>query len=1012
MRALAVADLQRDRLGLVAAGPPLTPPREWFEVPEPEDPSQGTWTVTADGQVYGYAALWDSCHTGKPGRCVKPPRSASQYGYYMTGLTEVDDGELIPTGRITLGTGHASLTASPAATAEHYDNTGAVAADVRITDGQHGIWVSGALRPDMTPERARELRGASLSGDWRNIRGKLEMLGLLAVNVPGFPVPRTMTASAEYEGHEEVMAMVAAGVIEGPLIMPEQLEDISDDEFEAGLQNLLDAMALSEAVTSIDPVDAALATMSAAAFLEQDHPREPGGTGKGGQFTFKAQRTRRSDDEGGSWRDETPEEYFADVEKELARLEKGVAGAQEEMERSYKRGDMLAIRMERKADVAKAIARRDQLKAQLARERKEGAPKPLQADGGGPVPRFLEAYDKPETRYAEAGGGEGVAPEVIRLEEGQWVSYERDGETFYILHDGTGLRELTAAGFFEESKHPRHPKGMREGGRFAPKVGDKIQYDADSPREEVTKVYKEDGQTVVRTDASNEYAVGPGGELKSLYEPATGGDEDSPAKMRRDLESGERSAEEILDSLSPEQDPALAEPPEAFIERERADIERRVKEGALTTAEGQQLTEQAWAEYERRKGLHADAELTPEEEELVADASPGRARSHKIAEVMREFKAGKLKSSDGKKVTDRKQALAIAMSESEDLTAAGEQEEQRAAESDPMDLPAARPPEPRPDEAILAASFTAQQREKLAKKGQAMPDGSFPIRNRTELRNAIADVGRASDPDAARRWIIRRARELKAVHELPASWDVDDSVQAAGFFDETKHPRHEKGTKQGGEFAPKGDARARRRSEDRAARQESVSANIAKDRLDHWRGFSNELLRRDLMHGRLRESDRQMIIDILGERASEGKLVEGPGGRMMSRAEKSELLDKQRAGTPSAKADRAAKAAREEGDTPAYLQTPNQETPESRLEAARATKNWDKSLDREPEPEIAALADRFKTPRGTLTTEQYVLASFPELSPATAKAVASEVKRRQRLEGIRAGRVRYTDADV
>jgi len=41
-----------------------------------------------------------------------------------------------------------------------------------------------------------------------------------------------------------------------------------------------------------------------------------------------------------------------------------------------------------------------------------------------------------------------------------------------------------------------------------------------------------------------------------------------------------------------------------------------------------------------------------------------------IAEVMRTFKAGKLRSSDGKKVTDPKQAKAIAMSEAR---AAGKQ---------------------------------------------------------------------------------------------------------------------------------------------------------------------------------------------------------------------------------------------------------------------------------------------------------------------------------------------------
>ena len=38
----------------------------------------------------------------------------------------------------------------------------------------------------------------------------------------------------------------------------------------------------------------------------------------------------------------------------------------------------------------------------------------------------------------------------------------------------------------------------------------------------------------------------------------------------------------------------------------------------------------------------------------------------KIRKVMREFKNGTLKSSDGKKVTSRKQAIAIAMSEAED----------------------------------------------------------------------------------------------------------------------------------------------------------------------------------------------------------------------------------------------------------------------------------------------------------------------------------------------------------
>lgn len=39
----------------------------------------------------------------------------------------------------------------------------------------------------------------------------------------------------------------------------------------------------------------------------------------------------------------------------------------------------------------------------------------------------------------------------------------------------------------------------------------------------------------------------------------------------------------------------------------------------------------------------------------------------KVAKVMREYKAGKLKSSSGQKVASRDQAVAIAMSEAEQM---------------------------------------------------------------------------------------------------------------------------------------------------------------------------------------------------------------------------------------------------------------------------------------------------------------------------------------------------------
>ena len=80
-------------------------------------------------------------------------------------------------------------------------------ADVTVGEDEHGIWVAGALRPGTSPEVIRELRGAVLSGDWRDYEGNLELIGLLAVNVPGFPIPKV---AARVAGGR-TLALVAAG---------------------------------------------------------------------------------------------------------------------------------------------------------------------------------------------------------------------------------------------------------------------------------------------------------------------------------------------------------------------------------------------------------------------------------------------------------------------------------------------------------------------------------------------------------------------------------------------------------------------------------------------------------------------------------------------------------------------------------------------------------------------------------------------------------------------------------
>jgi hypothetical protein len=199
---------------LVAAAP-LVRPGPWFAVPEPDTPTP--FTVLESGQCFGHPALWDSCHTGFVGRCIRPERSRSNYAHFHLGAVMTEEGDEVSVGQITLDTGHAPTTPGmPLANVRrHYDDTGTAVADVRVTDGRFGPWACGALRavPDGD---VRKLKAAKLSGDWRKIDGRLELIGLLAVNVPGFPVPRpqaALVASAAGD-EEEVVALVAAGILD------------------------------------------------------------------------------------------------------------------------------------------------------------------------------------------------------------------------------------------------------------------------------------------------------------------------------------------------------------------------------------------------------------------------------------------------------------------------------------------------------------------------------------------------------------------------------------------------------------------------------------------------------------------------------------------------------------------------------------------------------------------------------------------------------------------------------
>ena len=183
----------------------VRPPAAWFADPHLSLPTP--ITVTDDGRIYGHAAQWGSCHIGQDDVCVQPPHE-DDHPYYRTGEVACADGTRVAVGQITVGTGHAPLHYGASPAAEHYDNTGAAVADVAVGNDAHGIWVAGAIRPGADPLRVYELQAAGqVSGDWRRIGGSLRLVGLLGVNVPGFPVPKMRARVAS----GEPQALLAAG---------------------------------------------------------------------------------------------------------------------------------------------------------------------------------------------------------------------------------------------------------------------------------------------------------------------------------------------------------------------------------------------------------------------------------------------------------------------------------------------------------------------------------------------------------------------------------------------------------------------------------------------------------------------------------------------------------------------------------------------------------------------------------------------------------------------------------
>lgn len=185
-------------------------PADWFR--DPEFSQETPITVTEDGRIFGHLATWGVCHIGIADQCVEVPQSKTDYAYFLTGEVDTDAGP-VAVGQVSLGGGHARDGLGVMPTLAHYDSTSSAVADVTVGEDEFGVWVAGALRPEATEKDVRDLRAAgALSGDWREVivRGQssYELVAALAVNVPGFPIPRTSVATR----NGRVASIVAAGI--------------------------------------------------------------------------------------------------------------------------------------------------------------------------------------------------------------------------------------------------------------------------------------------------------------------------------------------------------------------------------------------------------------------------------------------------------------------------------------------------------------------------------------------------------------------------------------------------------------------------------------------------------------------------------------------------------------------------------------------------------------------------------------------------------------------------------
>ena len=191
----AIDDAQQALPGGDDAGP-WKPRAEWFM---PPDGSQ-TELISPEGRVAGYVATWDDidgapmCHAGyaAEGECQTVPRGGDYSYFHQANVTlTLDDGSQVHPGLLTMDIGHGPATPFVDQQVAHYDNPQAIAAAVIVGEDDTGIWMSGAVLPQVMrdTDKFTRLRLTPVSGHWSETQpgGPLDLIAVTSVNKPGYP---------------------------------------------------------------------------------------------------------------------------------------------------------------------------------------------------------------------------------------------------------------------------------------------------------------------------------------------------------------------------------------------------------------------------------------------------------------------------------------------------------------------------------------------------------------------------------------------------------------------------------------------------------------------------------------------------------------------------------------------------------------------------------------------------------------------------------------------------------